>query len=291
MPKTMRLTWTLGVVSLATVLGGAANAGPSKAQRAGKGAPTAPPLAPEIVTGLKSDDATVLKSALDDARLAGAGAAPAIPVITSRLATGLPYPLAESALDTLADIGASDSADVISAYASHRDPRVRRAAIRALAKSTGAASVPRAAAALRSALGDPDAQVRALAATGLGSLKAKSAVPDLFRALDHKVYEAAVSIGQLCAGTDCDQFLSRLGRLPFDVMTSGLDQLLFRPSSEVTDEAKVAIVLKVRDLGTRDANHFLHDVQARWPSTGSQRVKREIDGAVLATLSSPGGGS
>ena len=74
----------------------------------------------------------------------------------------------------------------------------------------------------------------ALSATGLGSMKAKDAVGDLFVALDHKVPEAAVSIGLLCAGNECDKLAAKLGSVAFDVVTSGLEEVLFRPPADVS---------------------------------------------------------
>jgi len=259
---------------------------PPKAGKAGAADATA--FSTASLAELKSDDLEVVRAGLDDARLAGPKARAAVPQIVFLLRSGLPYKLAEAAIDTLADI---DSAEVQAfvPYARHRDPKVRRAAVRALAKISGTAGVPVASDALRAALSDPDALVRGTAAIGLGSLKARATLPDLFLALDHHVYEAAVSIGQMCTGADCDAFVGRMGKIPFDVLTTGIDPLLFR--ADVSDEAKILVVDKVRDVGTGDANKFLRGIQSRWPKTGPARVKGEIDAAVLATLSSPGAGS
>ena len=149
---------------------------------------------------------------------------------------------------------------------------------------------PKAVAALRAALSDPDAGVRGLSATGLGNMKARDAVGDLFTALEHKVAEAAASIGQLCAAADCERLTAKLGSVPFDVITGGLDQILFRPASDVPDDLKIKIVGSVRELGTGEANRFLRDVQGKCPRDWSSRVKQAIDQAVLATASSPGAG-
>jgi hypothetical protein len=137
--------------------------------------------------------------------------------------------------------------------------------------------------ALRHALSDGDPMVRGVAATGLGTLKAKDAVPDLFAALDRRVAEAAASIGQICAAQECDQLAGKLGRLPFDVVTGGLEQVLFRPQAEINDDEKVKIIGKVRELGTSQANTFLRDVQQRWPQGWSPRVRQSLDQGVLAT--------
>jgi HEAT repeat protein len=156
--------------------------------------------------------------------------------------------------------------------------KVRRAAAKALARTKGAA----AAAALRKALSDSDPVVRGTAASSLGALKAKDAVPDLFIALDHKVNEAAASIGQLCNPDQCDQLAAKLGKLPFDVVSQALDQILFR-TADMSEDAKIKVVGRIRELGTIEANKFLRDVQKRWPANGSKRVRQSIDQAVIAT--------
>ena len=119
-------------------------------------------------------------------------------------------------------------------------------------------------------------------------MKAKDAVGDLFVALDHKVPEAAASIGQLCAGDECDRLAGKLGSVSFDVVTGGLDQMLFRPPADVSDDMKIKVVGRLRELGTAESNRFLRDVQAKWPAKWSARVKQAIDQAVLATAASPG---
>ena len=119
-------------------------------------------------------------------------------------------------------------------------------------------------------------------------MKAKEAVGDLFLALDHKVEEAAASIGQLCEPTDCERLAGKLGNVPFDVMTGGLDQVLLRGTKDVDDDTKIKIVGRVRELGTAEANQFLKDVQIKWPAKSSPRVKQAIDQAVIATSGSPG---
>jgi HEAT repeat protein len=151
--------------------------------------------------------------------------------------------------------------------------------VKALTRTKGAAATT----AFRRALSDKDPAVRATAASGLGALKAKDAVPDLFLALDHRVNEAAASIGVLCNPAQCEELAGKLGKHPFDVVTSGLDEVLFRPTSEVSDDAKIKVIGRVRELGTMEANKFLRDVQKRWPASGSGRVRQSLDQAVLAT--------
>jgi HEAT repeat protein len=259
---------------------------PVESGRAGAAAIAGPaaPLPADTVKRLKSGDAVQIKGALDDVRVAGRGGAPLVPVIASLLRDGLSPTLTQAALETLADTESEAASEVLSFYARHRNPALRRTAVDALAKTGG----PLAAKALRGALGDSDAQVRGTAATALGTLRARDAVGDLFAALDHKVPEAAASLGALCAGEECERLAGKLGGLPFDVVTTGLDEVLLRPVNEVSDDLKIKVVGRVRELGTAEAHHFLKGVQARWPGRASPRVKQAIDQAVLATASSPG---
>jgi HEAT repeat protein len=247
-------------------------------------APRAVPLPADAVKRLQSGDPSQVKSALDDVRVSAKAGAPAVPAIVKLLEQGMPLDLTQAAIDTLGDTENEGASEALAWYARHRNSAVRRAAVQALARTRGPAAVR----ALRLALSDPDPGVRGLAATGLGNMKARNAVGDLFVALDHKIAEAAASIGQLCAGGECDRLASKLGSLPFDVVTSGLDQVLFRPASDVSDDLKVKIVGRVRELGTGEANRFLREVQTKWPKTWSPRVKQAIDQAVLATSGSPG---
>jgi HEAT repeat protein len=232
-----------------------------------------------LVPKLESGDEAQIRSALDEVRIAGPAGAPAAPAIAKALSQGLSFALAQSAIETLGEAESEAGSAVLAQYASHRDPKLRRAAVKALTRTKGAA----AAAALRRSLSDPDAVVRGTAASGLGTLKAKDAVPDLFVALDHRVNEAAASLGMLCNVEQCDQLAAKLGKLPFDVVTGGLDQVLFRPTAEISDDAKIKVIGRIRELGTIEANKFLREVQKRWPQGSSPRVRQSIDQAVLAT--------
>lgn len=267
------------VVSLAA-RGASAQKAPEKKREPKKEAAADPKLAlAPAIAKLKSEDEAQIRSALDDARMAGPGAAALGAPIAEVLKRGASLSLTVAAIETLGDIEAEAGSAVLAQYASHRSTKVRRAALKSLTRTKGQA----AAAAFRRALGDPDAIARATAASGLGAIKAKDAVPELFSALDHRVNEAAASIGQLCGAEQCAELAGKLGKLPFDVAVSGLDPVLFRPPAEVPDDVKVKIVGRVRELGTIEANKFLKDVQKRWPAAWSGRVRQAIDQAVLAT--------
>lgn len=275
----------LALPALALALASSSVAAPPKPPKP-PAAPAGPALAPDTLAKLRSGDAAQIKSALDDVRMAGKGGASAAPAIAELLQKGLDPALTLAAIEALGDTEAEAASEAVAWYTHHRALPIRRAAAVALTKTKGPAAVK----ALRAALSDGDAQVRGVAATGLGALKAKDAIGDLFNALEHKVGEAAASIGQLCAGADCERLASKLGVFPFDVVTSGLDQALFRQGPDVSDDTKVKIIGRVRELGTGEANRFLREVQKKWPDAWSKRIKQAIDQAVLATSGAPGAG-
>jgi HEAT repeat protein len=271
-------------LALITV-GAVAEGKPPKAPAAD--APVAVSLPADAVKRLKSGDPAQIKSALDDVRMSAKAGAPAVPTIAELLQHGLPPELTQAALDAIGDTESEAGSAAVAWYTRDRNAAIRRSAVQVLARTRGPAAVT----ALRASLSDPDAGVRGMSATGLGSMKAKDAVGDLFVALDHKVAEAAASIGQLCAGNECDRLAGKLGSVAFDVITGGLDQMLFRPAADVSDDVKIKVVGRVRELGTAEANRFLREVQGKWPKTWSARVKQAIDQAVLATSASPGSSS
>jgi hypothetical protein len=238
----------------------------------------------DAIRRLQSGDPAQIRSALDDVRISAKAGSPAVPTIVELLARGMPADVTEAAIDALGDTESETASAALTWYARHRNVAIRRSAIQALARTRGVVAVN----ALRAGLSDVDPAVRGLSATGLGALKAKEAIGDLFVALDHKVEESSRSIGLLCILDECDKLAAKLGSQPFGVVTSGIEQALFRFSADVSDDIKVKLVARVRELGTGEANRFLREVQAKWPKRGSQRVKQAIDQAVLATNGSPG---
>ena len=278
----LRFAVTVAALGIAVISSDAAGQKPAQQKVDNKKKPATAAPAPidvkPIVTKLKTGDETKIKEALDEARLAGPTGAAAAPAVAEVLTRGLSLPLTQSAIETLGDLESDAGSPALSQYASHRNAKVRRAAVKALTRTKGAA----ASTALKRSLSDSDAVVRGTAASGLGALKAKDAVAELFIALDHRVNEAAVSIGQLCTVEQCEQLAGKLGKIPFDVVTGGLDQVLFRPAADVSDDAKVKIIGRIREQGTIEGNKFLKDVQKR-AVTASPRVKQAIDQAVSAT--------
>jgi HEAT repeat protein len=201
---------------------------------------------------------------------------PLAPDVEAVLQQGSTLKVTLAGLRALGALASESSSAVVAPYVQHRTATVRRTATTALLKTKGPVAVTW----LRKALRSPDAQVRAIAARGLGDLDAKSALDDLFQALDRRVFEAAVSIGKLCDVRTCMQFLGRLGALQLEVITSGTDQILFRPVAQVDDKTKMAVIERLAALRTRSGTEYLADVYRRWPKAGSAMVKEALKDAV-----------
>jgi HEAT repeat protein len=205
------------------------------------------------------------------------------PLVAGVLERGSTTKVLLMALDTAGRLKSTTLGDRVAPYIRHRNADVRHAAVKALVKVQG----PHAASALRQALRSSDPFVRNTAASGLGSLGAKDAVDDLFKALTNNVAEAAASIGQLCDSSNCERLAALLGKAPFDIVTGGLEQALFRPASEVPDATKIKIVVRLREVGTNESRRYLTDVRSRWPADGSPAVRQALDSAVKGA---PAGG-
>jgi HEAT repeat protein len=233
----------------------------------------------EANDALKGNDPGKIESTLATIRVAGKdGGKPFTGAIVARLKNGLSKSLVVKALDTLADLEDQGGAEAGEMYLAHRDGEVRQAAVRCLGGSKGPVAVK----GLQKALTDPDGRVRGLAATLLGGTKSADAVPTLVIALDKGVNEAAVSIGQLCATTpgdkSCDVLLERMKTKPFDVISSGLGQMLAR--KDVSDDAKKKVITAVRELASQKAREFLVEIKTSWPKDGSKAVLDALEKAI-----------
>jgi hypothetical protein len=181
----------------------------------------------------------------------------------------------EKALEAEQKLAQPSASTAVVPYVRHRNPVVRRAAARAL----GATGGPTAVAALRGVLRGNDPALRRLAASALAGLEATEAVGDLFAVLGKDVPEAAGAIGELCKPSDCQKLVDLLGKLPFDVMQSGLEPMLLRPESEIPEAFKLELCERLRKLQTQEVSTFLRTVLARFPKDGNVRVRAGIEAA------------
>jgi HEAT repeat protein len=277
---------TLAAVAVAMAMLGtfsAAHAGGGKAKPKAAAKVESPKVDTKpIIDKLRSGDPSQIADGLAAAQAAGPAAAAASSAIDDLLRTGASSAVIKAALDAAAALQQPTSSAPVAAYLKHRSADLRRAAAKALGSTKG----PDAIAAFKSGLHSSDGAVRGYSASGLGTLGAKDALPELFIALDHNVTEASGAIGQLCGPSECDAFAGRLGKVPFDVMTFGFDAILLR-QSPLPDELLIKIVGKIRELGTAEAGKYLANVQGQWPKSGPPKVKAAIDSAIPSL---PGGG-
>jgi HEAT repeat protein len=216
-------------------------------------------------------------AALDElGRLTGPSAALAAPAVNELLGRGASVAVLLRALEVAGKLAQPASSTAVAPYARHRMSEVRVAATRALSGTGGAEAVS----ALRATLRGGDRASRGFAASGLATLKAKDAVPDLFAVLAKDVPEAAGAIGDLCLGADCSKFVALLGKFPFDLMQTGLAPILLRPETEVPAEFKLEVLERLRKLQTDEAHAFLETLRASYPEKGNSWVKYGLDQAV-----------
>jgi hypothetical protein len=231
---------------------------------------------------LESGDVGAMTSALLAASEAGPRAKALAPAVEDILKRGAPKEVLKAALGALAAFAAPSTSAIVRTYVQHRDPELRLSALRTLLATRGADAI----AAFRQGLRASDPAVRATSAAALGEVAAKEAVGDLMTAFDRGVTEAAPSIGKLCNPEECRRFAASLNRAAFAAMAPALGGALLR-DPPLPDADALAIVDRVRALGTAEARTYLAGLAARWPDKGSPVVKRAIEDAA-ADPSTPG---
>ncbi|MCS6799802.1 MAG: HEAT repeat domain-containing protein [Myxococcota bacterium] len=247
----------------------------SAQRRAAGGGRRAEPASPvaEAAALLASANPDELRLAFET--LGASGSAAAVAPIADRIRQGLPAPLLEAALDALLALRRPEAGPVLFELVSHRRPAVRLRAVGAIV----ALRPPGADRALVAALADSDARVRSAAATGLGQLGARDSVETLFVALERGVYEAATSIGQLGGSEHVRRLLGLVGRVPFDVLTPALQEVIAR--RDVDERTKLDVIARIGELATPEARTFLREVVASLPAGpgGRNAIRRAAEEA------------
>ena len=223
----------------------------------------------------QGDEATQERALGELATARGKDSEKAAQLAAGVLTRGASVRLSELALAALEQLAQPATTRAIVPYSRHRNAELRQRATRALARTGG----PEAIAALRAALRGSDPALRGTAASGLATLGATEAVPDLFLVLSKDVPEAAGAIGKLCTPPDCRKFVDLLGKFPFEPMQAGLEPILLRKESEVPEDLKLDLLERLRKLQTKEVSTFLAVVLARYPSSGSARVKAALSAA------------
>ncbi|MEQ9077616.1 MAG: HEAT repeat domain-containing protein [Sandaracinaceae bacterium] len=221
---------------------------------------------------LGAEDRDQVRSGLEALGLMGDPGA--VAPIAARIRRGLPADLLDIAVDTLTILGRAEAGPILVELVRHRRPGIRLKAVQGIVatRPRGAARV------LTGALSDTDETVRAAAAEGLGTLGAHEGIDDLFHALDRRVPNAAMAIGQLARPADVDRFLGYLGQLPFDQVTPALSEMLHR--DDLAERAKLAIVHRLTELATPEVRTFLEDFVNGLDIDDRSQVRRAAEDAI-----------
>jgi len=202
------------------------------------------------------------------------GDKPALDVLIARVRRGLPRELLMSAIFTVGAMGIPEAAPLLVELSSHRSADVRAGALEMLS----ALNAPATTGALVAALSDPDPQVRAVAAIGLGNIGASEALDKLFRAQDRGVSEASVAIGKVVKASDVPRLLGYLGQMPFRSLTPALKAIIGR--ADVDENARMLVVARLTELATPEVKSFFKDVLQEQGPNLPARVRTAITAAV-----------
>ncbi len=223
----------------------------------------------EAVRMLDAQSADEVRLAIE--ALGTNGTSRAVAPLSARIRRGLPAELLDLAIETLGVIAHRDAGPVLFQLVTHRREAVRLSAVNAIV-----ACRPRGAdAALTTALSDSDPRVRAAAALGLGQLGARGSIDDLFHAFERGVLESATAIGQLADGAGANRLLDHLGRVPFDGIAPGINELIAR--RDVAERVKLEIVGRLAELATPEVRQYLQELVE---SLDDSPVRRSAEDAV-----------
>ena len=114
---------------------------------------------------------------------------------------------------------------VLTQYAHHRAPEVRKAALAALALI----SDKQATAALMAGLGDSDAEVRAAAAKGIADRRENGAEDRLIRLMEHRDASSATALAAIATPQLAHRLSEMLGQVPDPILCTALGEMLQRP--------------------------------------------------------------
>lgn len=220
----------------------------------------------QAVAQLESHDRSEIQGAIEAFGLIGSAAA--IAPLSARIRAGLPPELLSVAVDTLTVLGHRDAGPVLFELLSHRRPEIRLLAVQGIS----ACAPPGADRALISSLSDGSAEVRALAATTLGELNARSAIEPLFLAFDHHVVEAGVALSGLVDQEGARRLLSYVGREPFATLRPILLRLMTR--TDLPSRARLDIVARLGELATAEVRTLLEEVSTHEALPARDAVRR-----------------
>ena len=195
------------------------------------------------------------------------------------LVTGLHPEVAVAALDGLAKAPTEADVPTVLAYARHRNPAVRAAAIRALTRYTSPPAAARSLAALR----DHDASVRGAAAAAAGTRRDRAAIPALLALLDKGETPAALALGALADAELARVVAEHLGAAPDPTLAKSLGAMLVRKEFG-PEPARLEVVRTLAKMDGTQVIAALSDYVDATPATPVVQSRREAEAALKLKL-------
>jgi HEAT repeat protein len=240
-------------------------AAPAEAKKA---APVVPAEKLEKVRAIVFGDDEA--AAADAARALGeSGASNAALPLVELLSVGAGPARTQAALEALGALGDASTIDVLTVYAGHHGPDVRRRAVRSL----GLIKDDQAVAPLLVALGDAAPDVRAAAADALAARKEKKAAPRLLALVKRSDAGAAPALGLLATPDLVPQLAELAGSVDDNVVASALGEFIKR--DDVPDTLRVDVVRTIGRLSGAAATTALVEYLASVPAKDDRPSKKE----------------
>ena len=191
--------------------------------------------------------------------------------LSARIRQGLPPDLLGAAIDTLGILGRNEAGPVLFELLAHRRPEIRLRAVQAI--STCA---PRGAdRALVSSLSDSSSAVRAAAAETLATLRATSAVPELFLAFEHDVLQAGPALAALARAEDVPRIVGYIGTQPFATLRPMLLTILQR--TDLAARTRIDLVARLGELATAEVRTLLSEFIESLPANDNSPLRRAAE--------------
>lgn len=207
-------------------------------------------------------------------KLGALGTPRAFELLLSELSLGLSPKAASAALEIMVAKKVPDSLPLLTLYAHHRSPELRKKALSGLGAMTATpADLSATTPLLITALSDASADVRGVAAKALGDRKEKSAEPQLIKLLLRKDAAAPAALGKI-GGPDTARALAEMiGNVPDSMITETLGELLLRPDFG-PEPIRVEVV---KTLGKMPGTQTL-DILTDYMKETAKEVKRPSRG-------------
>lgn len=207
-----------------------------------------------------------------------------VKAVAELLRAGQPDVVTDHALDALGRLGSREAREVLITFTRHRRPQARRRAYTALAQlkdGRDAAVLSLLAHGLR----DSAPEVRGNAARWLGELRVREAAPDLQRALELGVTDAAAALGKVGDAASVERYDGLLGKLPLAVMLTGYANYLER--ADLPESTKLHIIAALEDVSGSGVKEFLGERHKNPPKNTTPKLQQAIESSLARVRATP----